>query len=61
MSKDGFMYWEENVATDEELELSFDEKMELYVDWDSGYCDYVYGSMRDDYMMDKVAIDVAEE
>jgi uncharacterized protein YeaO (DUF488 family) len=39
--KDAFMYWQENVATDEELRFSFEEQARLAAEWQTEYHEWL--------------------
>ena len=39
--KEAFMYWQENVATEEELQLPFEEQMKLAAEWQAEYHEYL--------------------
>jgi len=51
--KEMMEYWEDNVATDEELELPFEERLELATDWQACYYDHLYEEAKDRMMFSK--------
>lgn len=47
--KEAFMYWQENVATEDELELSFEDQCRLAAEWQQGYHEWLDEVAKEDY------------